>query len=212
MKLAALLRNGSWGVAAASLLCAGAVWAQPPAPTQPSTMQRSWNLIGANARLQQKLDAKTAHRGQTVEAKLNSTVNTASGMRLDRGTELWGKVDRVQASMDGGPSTLSVVFTRAQLKNGHSIPVKVTVIGVYPSDEEQLAVNGDETMPAAPRHVSSNFRVDQQPGMIGHVSLHSAVESRESATFRDARGNLKIGRGTYLQLGIASANGSSLQG
>jgi len=209
MRLAAALRNWSLGVATASFLCAGAAWAQPSA--QPG-MGQSWNMVGANVRLQQRLDAKTAQQGQSVEARLNGTVKTASGLRLDRGTELWGKVDRVQASTNGGPSMLSVVFTKAELKDGRTIPVKVTVIGAYPSNEEQMAVNGNETMPPVPSHISSNTRIDQQAGMLHHVSLHSAVQSRDSGTFREARGNVKLGTGTFLQVGIAPATGAASQG
>jgi hypothetical protein len=203
MRVAAFFRNWSLGLATASFLCAGAAWAQPPASTQRDALQ-SWNLVGVNTQLQQRLDAKTAHRGQVIEARLNSSVTTASGMRLDRGTELWGKVDRLQASTNGGPSTLSVVFTKARLKDGRTIPVKVTVLGVYPANEERMAVNGDQTMPPAPRHISSKERIDQEPGLIGHISLHSNVQSRDSGTFRDARGDLKLAPGTFLQVGIAA--------
>jgi hypothetical protein len=166
-------------------------------------MQPQWNLVGVNARLQQKIDTSTARRGQRVEARLNGSVKTAGGLRLDRGTELWGTIDQVQASTNGSPSLLGMVFTKARLKDGRTIPVKVTVIGAYPADEEALAVNGQQTMPAAPRHISNKERIDQEPGLLHHVSLHSAVRSRESATFRDNRGNLKLGLGTFLQIGIA---------
>jgi hypothetical protein len=213
MRFAASLRNWGAGVAAVSFLCAGAAWAQPHASTQKQdTMQRSWNLVGVNAQLQQQLDAKTAHRGEVVRARLNGAVKTANGMRLDRGTELWGKVDQVQASSNGGPSMLSIVFTKARMKDGKTIPVKVTVIGAYPASEAQMAVDGDETMPPAPEHINNKERIDQEAGTIGHVSMHSAVQSRDSATFRDAQGNLKLANGTFLQLGIARANSASRQG
>ena len=204
MRFGFTLRNWSLALATASFLCAGAAWAQPPVSNQQNTMQQqSWNLVGVDARLIHKLDASSAHRGQTVEATLTRDVKTSSGMRLDRGTELWGKVDQVQASSNGGPSSLSIVFTQARMKNGKTVPVKVTVVGAYPSDEARLAVDGDQTMPPAPRHIDSQAKIDQESGLIGHVSMHSAVQARDSATFRDRRGNLKLAPGTFLQLGIA---------
>jgi hypothetical protein len=212
MQLAVSLRNWALGVATASFICAGAAWAQPHVSTHESTMQQqSGELVGATVRLQQKLDARRAHEGQVVRARLDDSVK-ADGVRLAKGTELTGKVDRVQASTGGGPSMLSVVFSQARMKDGRSIPVKVTVIGVYPADEAALAVDGAATMPPPPRHVSSGTRIDQQPGLVGRVSLHSAVQSPDSATFRDDRGNLKLGAGTFLQVGIAPANGASSQG
>lgn len=203
MRLAASLRNWSLGLATVSFLCAGAGWAQANGSVQQgTTQQQSWNLVGVTVRLQQKLDARNARPGQEVRARLDGSVK-ADGVRLGKGTELVGKIDQVQASTGGGPSMLSVVFNEAHTKNGRSVPVKVTVIGAYPADEAQMAVNGDQTMPPAPRHVTSDERVDQQAGMLRHVSLHSAVENEDSATFRDDRGNLKLAAGTFLQVGIA---------
>lgn len=211
MRFVPTFRTWSLGFATASFLCAGVALAQPHASTQ-DAMQRSWNLVGVNAQLQQQLDASTAHPGEVIKARLNGVVKTANGMRLDRGTELWGKVDQVHASTNGGPSTLSLIFTKARLKDGKTIPVKVTVLGAYPSDEAMMAVNGDQTMPPAPRHINNKVRIDQESGMIGHVSMHSAVQSHDSATFREARGNLKLANGTFLQLGIARAHSASSQG
>jgi len=207
MRLATSFRNWSLGLATASFLCAGAAWAQPHASTQQNMMQQqSWNLVGVNARLDHKLDASSAHRGQNVEATLTGDVTTANGMRLDRGTQLWGEVDQVQSASNGGSSMVSVAFTNARLKDGRTIPVKVTVIGVYPADEAQLAVTGQQTMPPAPRHVSSKTQIDQEPGLLSHVSMRSSVRNYDSATFRDNRGNLKLGQGTFLQVGIAPAS------
>lgn len=207
MRFAAPLRNWLLGMAAASFLCAGAVWAQSSASAQQdTTQQQSWNMVGATARLQQKLDASTAHSGQEVRAKLNGSVRV-SGMHLNRGTELVGKVDQVQASSNGGTSMLSIVFNQAKMKDGRTVPVKVTVLGAYPSDEAQLAINGNQTMPPPPRHVENNERVDQEAGTLHHVSLHSAVQNQDSVTFRDDRGDLKLKAGTFLELGIAPETG-----
>lgn len=214
MRLAVCLRNWSLGATTASFLCAGAAWAQTNGQMQQNTQQQdttqqqSWTLVGATARLQQKLDARNAHPGQEVRARLNSSVK-AGGVRLDKGTELVGKIDQVQASTSGGPSMVSMVFNQARTKDGRSVAVKVTVIGAYPADEAQMSVNGEQTMPPAPRHVSSSERVDQQAGMLRNVSLHSAVENDDSATFRDEHGNLKLAAGTFLQVGIAPESGTN---
>ena len=205
MRFVTALRNWSFGVA---FLCAGAVLAQPPASTpQNMKQQQPWNLVGVDAQLQQGINTRNAHLGQSIEARLYRSVETANGTRLRRGTALSGKIERVQASTNHGPAVLSVVFTKAQLRNGRTIPVKVTIIGAYPADEAQLIVDGDRTIPPAPRHIGDKASFDQEPGSLHHVSLHSAVQNSDSATFRDERGNLKLRDGTFLQIGIASRRG-----
>lgn len=204
MHIASSLRDLSLGLVTASLAFAGAAWAQPSPSTQTMHQQqvRYWKLVGVNARLDHNLSTRNAHQGQTVEARLNGAVKTASGMKLPRGTQLWGEVESVHASTNRGPATLSLVFTKAKLKSGREIPVKVTVLGAYPSDEAQLAVMGSQTMPPAPRHISSKERIDQEAGLLSHISLHSAVQANNSATFRDRKGNFKLNSGTFLQVGI----------
>jgi hypothetical protein len=214
MRFAVSLRNCSLGLATASFLFTGVAWASPAASTLSTTQQnvRPWNLVGVDAQLDQALDASSAHRGQAIEARLAREAKTADGVDLPRGTQLVGEIDRVQASTNGGPSIVSLVFTEAELKDGRTIPVKVTVIGAYPADEAQLAVNGAQTMPPAPKHISYKERVDQEPGMLSHVSMHSAVQNSNSAIFRDNRGNLKLRAGTFLQVGIAPKTGAASRG
>lgn len=205
MRFASSLRNLSLGLATATLALAGAAWAQPAASSSQQSMNsmNSVHLVGVNARLDHSLDVTTVHNGQRIEARLNGTVKTSNDMKLRRGTELWGRVEDVHASTNGGPSSMSVVFNTAVLKNGRHVPVKVTILGVYPSNEAQMEMNGTQTIPPPPMHVSSKERIDQEPGLIHHVSMNSAVQSNNSGTFRDSKGNLKLRAGTFLQVGIA---------
>lgn len=205
MRIPGLLRNLSLGLATATFAFAGAAFAQPAASTQSGAMQpaQHWHLVGATVRLDHALSTRNTRQGQMVEAKLNGSVKTAEGVDLPKGTELMGRVDRVQASQNGGPSMLSLVFTKAELKDGHTVPVKVTVVGAYPSDEAALAVNGDQTMGSAPQHVSSRARIDQEAGLLSHISMHSAVQSHNSARFEKKDGDFTLKAGTYLQVAIA---------
>ncbi len=206
MRIPSLWRNLSLGLAAASFAFAGAVFAQQPVSTQGMQSAQGWDLVGATVRLDHALSTKNARQGQMVEAKLNSSVRTPDGVDLPKGTELVGRVDHVRASENGGPSALSLVFTKAEMKDGHTIPVKVTVVGAYPSDEASLAVNGDQTMGSAPRHVNPQTRVDQEAGLLNHVSMHSAVASHNSARFEKKDGDFTLKAGTYFQVGIAPRN------
>lgn len=211
MRLAESLRNASLGLATASFLFAGAAMAQTPPTTQPQqawnqsaqTSGQTWHLVGVNARLDHTIETSSARQGQDVQAKLTGSVTTDTGLKLDKGTVLLGRIDNVQAAQNGGGSSLSIVFNRAKLSNGQVIPVKVTVLGAYPASEMQQAVYGDQSMGPAPRHVNPQERVDQESGLLRHVSMHSAVQSHDSATFRKEDGNMKLAAGTFLQVGIA---------
>jgi hypothetical protein len=130
MQIATSLRNLSLGVATASVLLAGSALAQSSQTSQSKSQQ--WQLQGVNARLDHTLDAQSARVGEDVEAKLDQPVKTAEGAKLPAGTEVWGKVERVQASQNGGPSSMTLRFTTGQLRNGQKVPMKVTVIGAFP--------------------------------------------------------------------------------
>src|SRR5580700_3651995 len=98
------LKNVSLSLAVISLLSAGVASAQ--------------SLAGVNTQLVKPLDSETATAGQAVAVKLNSGVKTPDGVKLPRGTELIGKVTAVTPAQKGSASSVTIVFTEAQLKGG----------------------------------------------------------------------------------------------
>lgn len=207
MKFNVRLRNLSFGLAMATLLCAGTVFAQTTDASNQSA--QAWQLVGVNARLDQALDTKSAKQGETVTAKLDGTVKTASGVKLERGTVLTGTVTSVQPAAKGSSSSLAVAFTTAQLKDGKQVPVKVTVIGAFPSSDGDLALDDADSIPPAPQQVNSQEGVDQESGLLHNIALHSSAQAQNSGTFTRKDGNLKLNAGTYLQIGIAPLNGNT---
>lgn len=210
MRIALSLRNISLGMATASFLLAGSALAQNSQPMQSqqangsSAHMQMWHLKGVNARLDHALDAQSARQGQIVGAKLDRSVKIANGTQLPGGTQLWGKVEKVNASQNGGPSSMTLRFTQAQLKNGRKMPVKVTVIAAFPAGARSSYLNsmGGE-LPPPPNHINPRDTYTQEPGMLHHIEMKSSVQGHNSATFTDQSGNLKLNRGTYLQVAIA---------
>lgn len=185
----------SLGVALVSLM-AGAASAQ--------------TLSGVNTRLVQPLDSATAAVGQAVAVKLENSVKTTDGVKLPRGTELIGKIAAVNPSQKGGPASVSLVFTTAQLKGGKQIPVKATLLAAFPSDQGvQAQYSNESTMDIVPDHVAADLQVDQEPGALKDVTLKAAVKDPDSGTFSRTNGNFKLGAGTYLQLGVGPAAGGA---
>lgn len=201
MRIGETIRTCSLSIAAVSMLFAGAAVAQ--AASSPDAGQ-NWQLTGVNARLVHGLDASSVRQGQIVEARLDGSVTTEQGVKLDGGTELTGTVTSVQRSSDGGPSSITLNFNKARMKDGKTIPVKVTVLSAFPANAGAQAINGVQEMGQAPRHINPRTAVDQEAGQLRHVSMHSRVQGNNSGTFRDKDGNVKLAAGTYLQVGVAS--------
>jgi hypothetical protein len=189
MRFAVRLKNFSVGLAFISSISVAAASAQ--------------SLLGVNAQLDHNLDSKTAAAGQVVTAKLDGTVTTADGLRLPKGSELIGKVDTVQRSENGGPSSVSLLFSSAKLKDGKTVPVKVTVVAAYPSSAGDSSDASDQTLPPPPAQVNGDAAVQQDAGALGKVALTSAVKNSDSGTFSRANGDFRLFSGTYLQVGIA---------
>lgn len=206
------LRNVSLSLATAAFLMAGTgvALASPQPPSQSSQAAQSWQLKGVNARLDHALDAQSAHMGEKVGVKLDRTVQMANGTKLPGGTEVWGKVERVQASTNGGPSSLTLRFTTAQLKNGQKVPVKVTVISAFPASAGSSYLNAGDALAPAPRHINPQDKYTQEAGLLRNIEMKSTVQGRNSATFMDKNGNVKLSRGSYLQLAIGLRNNSGM--
>lgn len=195
MRISFSLKNLSLGAALVSLIAVSAASAQ--------------TLTGVNTRLVQPLDSATAAAGQNVTVKLDSGVKTPDGVKLPRGTELVGKIAAVKPSQNGGPASVSVVFTTAQLKGGKQIPVKATLLAAYPGDQGIEAQYNDATVDTVADSVSGSHEVDQEPGALPHVTLKAAVSNADSGTFSRTDGNFKLGAGTFFQIGVGSASSGS---
>src|SRR5277367_643657 len=124
----------------------------------------SGQLVSANAELQTNVDAKTAKQGDAVTAKLSETVHF-NGTTLPRNTVLVGHIDSVQPSQNSGVSKVVVTFDQAKLENGQAVPVKSTLVGVYPAG----------TM-LTPLNLNPELQIDQKPSTAHGLSLASNVQ------------------------------------
>lgn len=167
-------------------------------------------LVGANARLVQNVDSKNAAQGQKISAQLTSNVKNGS-TELPKGTILFGQVEEVQSSNNNGPAQLSIVFDQAQLRNGQTVPVKATLLGAYPEDDGSYFEDtgtGGSLEEVLPTQIAPDQKIDQEPGTLSHVALHSAVQSNASGVFTSKDRNIDLKKGTRLQLAIAPQAGN----
>jgi hypothetical protein len=199
MKVSVSVRYLGLGVAMALLGFPGA-----------ASAQSSDQLVGVNARLERAINTDTVKVGDAVTAKLDGSVTTSDGVKLEKGTELQGTVADAAPSAHRGPASLTLIFTKAQLRDGKQIPVKVTLLAAYPSSADDNATYGSSVIAAPPQHIDADQQVEQEPGLLSHVELKSAVQGQDSGTFSKTDGNFRLDAGTWLQVGIAPAGGGAL--
>jgi hypothetical protein len=196
---------GSYALGIAAVLISLPMYASMQA--QPQHLK----LVSANAELTRGLNSKSSRQGQSITAKLTSNVKTNDQMELPKGTMLMGTVEQVQTgNANGSKSEISIVFNEARLKDGREIPIKATLIGAYPPAEAYTSGGDDGSyLPIQPRFVPSDQSVIQDPGTLGNIAMHSAVQSDVSGTFLSKKNSIKLSQGTQLQLAIAPEGSTS---
>jgi hypothetical protein len=149
-------------------------------------------LMAGDANLLHGLDTRSAIQGEKVTARLTETIETPQGIQLPAGTDLVGRVDQVKASNEDGPARLVLTFNQAQLKDGTTYPVKATLLEVAPPDSSGLLAQA----------VGPDGAFDQEPGVDGGMSMHSAVKQMVSGTLTDPHHNFKLAQGSQLLVAV----------
>jgi hypothetical protein len=183
--------------------------ASPSVSTQHAGMTEAMQMVPARAALTMSLDAKKAHDGHPIRAALAETVHLKNGTELPSGTALLGTVATDDMQLQG-TSKLALRFTQAKLKNGKVIPIKATIVAVYPPEDENA-----EGYDVAPGDQDPNFwtsktlQVDQL-GALSGIDLHSKIASKNSGVFVSTRkDDVKLTQGSEIALAIAAqSNGS----
>lgn len=172
--------------------------------------QKNLNLVSANARLTQALNAKSVRKDESVKAKLTSDVKANGRTEFPDGTVLLGKVAQVEnSSANGNKSRISIVFNEARLSSGREVPIKATLLAAYPPIVPGVTPGPNAYMMVQPRHIPNDQKVQQDPGTLSHVMMKSAVQSNVSGVFLSKNHNVDLHRGTRLQLAIAPETNSN---
>jgi hypothetical protein len=205
-------RSTSLGAVAALSLGVAAMVVADCGYAAAQSLPENIQLISANASLVGSLDSKNATQGQVVTAKLNSNVKAAESTELPKGTMLLGKVEQVQMSTDKGPAKISIVFDQARLSNGHTVPIKATLLAAYPAETGDFYAdsNNNGSLAGVQSHfIPADRQIDQEPGTLSHVAMHSAVASNSSGVFTSKDRNIDLRSGTEFQIALAPENSSA---
>lgn len=183
---------------------------------QMNAPQTAHAMVRGMAALTKTLDARKAQPGSQFEAKLERTVHLKNGPELPKGSVLMGEVGSDDMNQSGN-SKLALQFTEARLKDGNMVPIKATIVEVYPPQGfdasgapiPQESASGTDA-DANPWN-SKTFKIDQI-GALSGVDLHSNITSRNSGVFvTTKKDDVKLQQGSQLALAIAP-QGTGSQG
>ncbi|HUN85917.1 MAG TPA: hypothetical protein VMU48_16180 [Terracidiphilus sp.] len=162
-------------------------------------------MVPARAAVTSTLDANKLKPGDPINVKLADTVHLKNGRELPNGTRLIGVVST--DNMHPGNSKLAIRFTEAKLKHGGTVPIKATIVGVFPPETENGqgydVVAGDQQPNG---WTDSTLQVDQI-GALSGVDLHSRIAGTNSGVFvTTKKSDVKLDEGSELTLAIGAAN------
>jgi hypothetical protein len=152
-------------------------------------------MVSARVALRQTVDADKVKPGDQSRTTLSGKVHLKNGTELPSGTVILGVVTSDGRQMSG-TSRLALDFNEAELKNGRMIPIKATIVALYPPASEDAEGNplmpGDQEVETWTNRSNAVDEINALPG----VDLHSNVASNESGVLvstskRDVKLNLE---------------------
>lgn len=161
--------------------------------------------VPAQAVLSGTLDARKLQTGASFQAELNHKVHLKNGTELPSGTVLRGTVAADDMNVSGN-SKLVLRFNTAQLKDGQTLPIRATIVGLQsPGNEEYVATAGFAE--PRPNDWTPSTRTVDQIGVTSGVDLHSSIASRNSGVFvTTSKDDVKLAKGSTVDLAIATTS------
>lgn len=165
-------------------------------------------MVPATADLLETVDARKMQPGADFKARLDDKVHLANGLELPSGTILEGTVATDDLNLTGN-SKLALKFTQAELKDGKTIPIKATIVGVFTGSNDTY----DGYMTNPPNIWDQKTVAIDQIHAISGVDLHSRIAGSNSGVFvTTSKDDIKLARGDGFDLAIAPARRSHSAG
>lgn len=206
------LNIGSVSLVALSVAFAMPLAAQSSSPSSQSMSNgttSNWHaeadqMVPTRAAIDRTLDAKDSKPGTEFMAKLPEKVHLKDGSELPAGTELMGKVS-VDDLNESGQSKLALCIDQAKLKDGQTIPVKATIVGVYGPGAGQWTPYDTAAGAQVPNIWNKNVGKVDEPDALRNTDLHSAITSKNSGVLVSTKeDDIKLKKGTELALAITA--------
>ncbi len=173
-----------------------------PGSTDSTGASEAAQMVAATAILPHTLDSGKDHLDSNIQAELYRKITLSNGTILPAHTVLVGKISRDDMGA-AGTSEFALRFDQAQLKDGKTIPIKATIVGIRrpTSDSDDDATSNNWT--------SQTLTVEQL-NVVSGVDLHSEIASNDSAVFVSTKKHdVKVPAGSDLKLAIGPATDAS---
>jgi len=157
--------------------------AQTDAPKPPpNVVNKQIQMAGGAARLDKKVDTKSAKAGDVITAKLMEDIHCPDGLLMPKDATLTGRVVEVQPSEKKSDSKLVLLFDQLIIKGKPPIPVKVTLMGLLAPpvsgpdtttgkvDGDGMAVALSQLRQGAPQPPTTNNSTSH-PGSTGSAPI-----------------------------------------
>jgi hypothetical protein len=180
--------------------------------TSPETSAAAVQMSPVNGELVSKLDSKTAKTGDSVVVQTKTSVKTADGTEIPKGSKLVGRVLGVQASGQGENSQVVLQFDHLELKGGQNVPVRSQIQSITPQGGAASTSEGPAASPSSPSGANGASRGSGAPqGTSGDSAAASAASGAPAPGTVVARtGNIAI-RTTAIPGVLLANNAPGLQ-
>lgn len=108
-----------------------------------------------------------------------------------------------EAVPQGAKSELALRFTQADLKNGKTIPIEATIVGVTPPATQDDA-QAEMLYNAPPDSWDGQTVSFDVNNALSGIDFHSRIAGQDSGVFTSEKTNLKLGARTQIALAIGS--------
>jgi len=183
-----------------------AAGAQTTGNTEMSARERAITdryLTTVHTELVSKLDTGKAKPGQEVSARVLDDADLADGTKLARGSRLLGHIVQVQPRTEQQAAAVVLLFDRAEVKGGQTVPVRSVIEMVAPP-------GGVSKMSADAMPMGGGGGGYAEPSVGIADSSHAGVGSNGGVLGNVGRGVGGMGRGTVQPpLGAGGIDGTA---
>jgi hypothetical protein len=160
-------------------------------------------LKPVSGELVRKLDARSAKQGDSVILKTDQSSIIPEGTEIPKGSRLVGHVTHVQARRDGKEnSQIAILFDRAELKSGQTLPIESVIQSVAPSrpyettgtsfPESSGAIAASPAAPAinTPASANQNTMNNNRPGLASNMTVQTGAIDQNTHGDEPAPGSI----------------------
>jgi hypothetical protein len=165
-----------------------------PPENRPTVTNASPLVDGITIRvsLERSVDARKNHAGDEVLARTTENVNSKQQIVIPKGSKLVGHVTEVKAkAKDESPSLLGIRFDRAVLKDGHEIPLAVSIQALAAADDHVEDLGSSHFIADANANGAPTIPAQGAPSQFTGKDEISGANTNSAAKPVDPSGNLQ---------------------